>query len=222
MMRSRFTMLCLLLAALPLAVRAAEPHVVKVVDECQPTPKLLVENYPGGKNIPNGNNLLRPAGKALDAGGQRLVLMGRVFDSHCIPIAGATIELWQADPFGRWLLATPEDLVNPNPVFAGAGRTYTDNNGQFIFTTAFPAPAKGRAPHLNIRVEADEISPFTTQLYFSGDTRNETDPAFKRLPAASRRQVTLGMQAMGSSDAAAGYSGVIDLVLPGRTPYHRY
>ena len=106
---------------------------------CQTTPRLAVSNYPGAKAIPHGNNLLLPAGKSVAASGQTVVIMGRLLDSRCLPITEAVVEIWQVNPYGRWLLAGSDDLVTPNPTFAGAGRTVTDKDGRFVFTTAFPA-----------------------------------------------------------------------------------
>lgn len=185
---------------------------------CFTTPRLYAGNYPGAGNIPSGNNLLAPAGKAVEAGGQRLVLIGRLFDNRCIPIIGATVEIWQADPYGKWLLASGEDKVNPNPVFAGAGRTYTDNGGAFFFTTAFPAALKNRAPYINIRVKVRGMQDFSTVLYFANDARNGTDSELKKLKSADQSRVMLEMGQM----ADAGYSGMITMVMPYQAPYRGY
>lgn len=183
---------------------------------CAPTPALKTINYPGVANIPPGNNLLKPAGKGVIAAGQQLSIIGRLFDNRCIPIIGATVEIWQVDPFGKWILANSEDLVNANPVFAGAGRTYTDNGGQFYFTTAFPAPLKNRAPHINVRVKAKGMKDFDTVLYFRSDARNATDAVLKNVKNAE--MVMLDMNRQGEQ----GYSGMITLVLPEKAPYRGY
>lgn len=210
---------CLLLIA-PAAL-AAEPS------KCPLTPRLSAVNYPGVKNIPTTNNLLRPTGKSLDAPGQQVILMGRVLDSNCMPVPDATLELWQVDPFGKWILATPADIATPSPLFAGAGRTYTDRDGQFSFITAFPGvikhrdPRLNRAPHFNIRVSAKSFSAFSTALYFANDGRNATDHVLKGIPAATRSRVMLNMQPL-STTTADGLYGTIDIVLPGKVPYLRY
>src|SRR5690606_28629823 len=112
--------------------------------DCSPTPRVAVQHYPGSKAIPSGNNLTMPPGKSVAAEGRRVVSYGSVLDANCVPLSDAVVELWQVDPFGKWILATGEDLVNPNPVFAGAGRTRSANDGSFHFVTLFPAAAGKR------------------------------------------------------------------------------
>lgn len=185
---------------------------------CTPTPSMAVQNYPGFANIPNGNNLMLPAGKAVEAEGQRVVIYGQLLDAHCVPVSDAQIELWQVDPFGKWMLATREDLVNPNPVFAGAGRTSTDNGGRFHFITLFPAAIKGRAPHYDIRVSVRDQKPFTTALYFADDGRNTADAQYSRVAAVSRQYLTMQVNEAG----AAGLGAAATIVLPFSVPYRGY
>ena len=188
---------------------------------CTPTPRIPSHNYPGAANIPNSNNLLQYNGKAVPAEGQRLVVEGRLRDSRCVPIQGAIIELWQTDPFGNWRLATREDLVNPAPVFSGAGRTYSDNNGGFRFITAFPGASKTHSPHVHLRIKPPRMPEFRTQLYFENDVRNESDRDYKRLKPLERRRVELRMRPL-SDDPNAGYVGEGEIILPGRIPYRTY
>ncbi|MFM9890818.1 MAG: hypothetical protein ACKVOE_09325 [Rickettsiales bacterium] len=187
--------------------------------DCAPTPRLLTQNYPGASGMLPGNNLLIPAGKSIPAPGQKLTLQGRLLDSNCVPVAGAVIELWQVNPFGKWILATPADRVTPNATFAGAGRATTDNDGQFIFVTAFPAALAKRAPNLNIKINLHGVSDFATVLYFGGDSRNASDTLYTSLPARDRSRVTLTMSQPADGD---GLIGSIDLVLPSRAPYRTY
>jgi protocatechuate 3,4-dioxygenase beta subunit len=181
---------------------------------CTPTPVIATQNYPGYARIQNSNNLLQPAGKALVAEGQRVTVFGRLVDARCMPIGEAQIEIWQVDPFGRWLLATGGDLASPNAVFAGAGRTYTDQNGNFSFITAFPGALKGRAPHFNIRVRASDEKPFDTVLYFADDGRNAKDPAFAR-----QRGNAPVLQV---NETPQGLQGRTQLVVPFKARYVTY
>jgi protocatechuate 3,4-dioxygenase beta subunit len=185
---------------------------------CVPTPSLPVQNYPGFARIQNGNNLMMPTGKSQEAEGQRVVIYGTLVDTACVPVADAQIELWQVDPFGKWMLATRADLVTPNPVFAGAGRTSTSNDGRFHFITLFPGSIKGRAPHYNVRITLRGQKPFTTALYFADDGRNAADVQFKRLNADAKRQVSMQVNEAGT----AGLSAAANLVLPFKQNYRGY
>lgn len=185
---------------------------------CPPTPTIAVQNYPGAARIQNGNDMQTPAGKAVPADGQRVVIYGQLLDTACIPVSDAQIELWQVDPFGKWRMATNADLATPNPVFAGAGRTRTDNNGRFYFITLFPAAAEKRAPHFNLRIGVRGQKPFTTALYFADDGRNATDAFFKRLTPAQRASVTMQVNEAGE----AGLQATTQLVTPFKVKYRGY
>ena len=186
---------------------------------CAPTPRLTTQNYPGAGAIPPGNNLLLPAGKSIAAPGQKLTLAGRLLDRNCVPVAGAVIELWQVNPFGKWILASPADRVTPSASFAGAGRATTDNDGRFVFVTAFPAALPKRAPNLNIKINLQDVPDMSTVLYFGGDARNASDGIYNSLPANQRAKVTLTVAPGADGD---GLVGSIDLVLPARAPYRTF
>lgn len=186
---------------------------------CVPTHALPPANYPGAELIPPGNNLVMPAGKSVEADGQKLLLTGRVLDNQCLPIKNATIEIWQANPFGRYVLATRADLATPAPTFAGAGRGYTSNMGEFIFTTLFPSAIDKRAPFIGVKVKAPDMKPFTTQIFFANDGRNASDIVYSKLKSDAARSITVAMQPLNN---AGGYIGTIDIVLPEKAKYVSY
>ena len=188
---------------------------------CAPSPRLATAHYPGARAIPPSNDLTRFNGKAVAAAGQQLHVQLRLRDARCVPIQGAVIELWQKDPHNNWRLAGEEDRVNPNPVFSGAGRAYTDNNGAAAFLTLFPAAAKGEAPRLYVRVKAPVMAVFDTVLYFGNDMRNASDSAYKRLSPTARQQVELRMEPLGGG-AEGGFRGSAEIILPGAARYRSY
>lgn len=183
---------------------------------CLPTPRLPTAAYPGAAQVGFGNNLLAPAGKAVEATGQKLTIYGRVVDNNCVPVANATVELWQANPFGRYAIATPAERVTSGPTFTGAGRATTDNDGNFYFITAFPAPVGKNAPQVNVKVMAEGMADFSTVLYFGGDQRNSSDTTLNKNVA--RSAVTIDMRPPGPE----GLQGTIQLVLAQKAPYRIY
>ena len=201
-------------AAAPVVKEKTSAAQTKPKDSCAPTPKLPTTNYPGMKNIPPGNNLLKPAGKSIEAEGQKLLLMGRLLDKNCVPVANATVEIWQADASGQFLLATEGDRATPNPAFAGAGRTYTDNEGNFTFITAIPGAVKSRAPNIQLRVDADSFAPFSTVLFFS-------DGIKEQIPAIAREKLVLAPKPF-SANPEEGMAAPVMIILPGETPYRGY
>jgi protocatechuate 3,4-dioxygenase beta subunit len=164
-----------------------------VAETCVPTPAVATANYPGVKSIPHSNNLLLPAGKSIAAEGKKLIVNVQLVDKNCMPIPDVVVELWQADPNGRWMLAGADDLVTPNPVFAGAGRAVSNVEGRFVFTTAVPAPVGKRAPLLYVKIKAPDAPALSTTLFFGDDSRTATDPIYKNLKPVSRNALTLNM-----------------------------
>ena len=215
--------LCIVMVVATAAAAQAEPS-------CTPNARVATQNYPGAAVVITSNNLLLPAGKAVEAGGQKIVIQGRVLDARCAPVQEAVVELWQNSPTGRWLLAGREDLATPNAVFAGAGRTYTDSEGRFSFITAFPAPLTyrvtrnkrtytiTRAPFVNLKISAEKMDTFTTALFFSDDVRNDKDEVYSKLSSKARSDVTIRMQQNDASELV----GDIELVIAGKSPYRTY
>ena len=185
---------------------------------CKPTSVIATHNYPGAASIPSTNNLIQPTGKAVAVAGQQLIIQGRVLDMRCAPVREAVVELWQNSPTGRWLLAGDADLASANPVFAGAGRTYTDGDGNFMFITAFPAPLGNNAPYVSLRIRAEAVPDMSTALYFSDDTRNAKDTKYSKLASNVRSDTTIAMQ-QGDDDTLLG---TIQLVIPAKAPFRTY
>lgn len=185
---------------------------------CTPTAQIAPQHYPGAKNIPTTNNLLLPTGKAVEAEGQKLIIQGRVLDARCMPVQDAVVELWQANPYGNWVLADDDALATPNATFAGAGRAITGVDGTFQFVTAFPGPVGKRAPNLNIRVAAEDMGSLSTILYFENDNRNAKDVVYKGLKPASRNTVLITMGQADNGDLV----GMLDIVMRAKAPYQTY
>lgn len=111
--------------------------------------------------------------------GERIWIVGQVFDGAGAPITDAMIEIWQADDQGRY--AHPADPRGSNNRFKGFGRvgTGTDSQNRFFFQTIKPgAIGDGQAPHINVIVFMRGIlSHAYTRIYFSDEAAaNATDP----------------------------------------------
>lgn len=131
-----------------------------------------------------------PALTEEDTEGERIRVVGRIFDGEGVPINDAMIEIWQADAEGRF--AHPEDPRRPNGPFTGFGRcgTGTDPQNRFFFDTVKPgAPAEGEAPHLNMIVLARGMLVHAfTRVYFSDEAEaNAADAVLQLVPEERRR-----------------------------------
>lgn len=123
-----------------------------------------------------------------DVEGQRIRLAGRVLDGEGNPVGDAMIEIWQADPQGRY--AHPAD-TRGNVAFRGFGRcgTGTDPEKRFVFDTVKPgAVDESQAPHINVVVfMRGLLSHLYTRVYFADEeAANARDPVLQSVPAERR------------------------------------
>jgi protocatechuate 3,4-dioxygenase beta subunit len=117
--------------------------------------------------------------------GVPLVLTGTVLSTSCRPIPGALLDFWQADGRGRY----------DNAGFRLRGHQFTDRHGRYRLETVLPGLYPGRTRHIHVRARAPGGPVLTTQLFFPGVARNETDFLFdsrllvKPLRGHGRRRV---------------------------------
>lgn len=101
--------------------------------------------------------------------GQRLALSGTVMTTRCEPLAGAIVDVWQANAKGDY------DLDG----FRFRGALTTDAHGRWELRTIVPGRYlngdRYRPAHLHVKVRAPGRRVLTTQLYFEGDPYNEGD-----------------------------------------------
>lgn len=120
--------------------------------------------------------------------GKRVAIRGRVLDGDGNPVSDALVEVWQANADGRY--ANPADGQEKplTPGFLGFGRSPTDDDGMFQFSTIEPGPVPGpdgqmQAPHLVVVVfMRGLLRQLVTRLYFPGEPANETDPVLRLVP----------------------------------------
>jgi protocatechuate 3,4-dioxygenase beta subunit len=100
--------------------------------------------------------------------GTRLLLSGRVLTLACVPVAGATLDFWQADAGGTY----------DNGGYRLRGHQSTDAAGRYSLGTIVPGEYPGRTEHIHVKVRAPGKAVLTTQLYFPGVARNQEDSIF--------------------------------------------
>ena len=126
-----------------------------------------------------------------DAAGERIRIEGRVIDGDGQPVPDAMIEIWQADGQGRY--SHPADRrALANTRFKGFGRSGTDAEGRYRFTTVKPGTVPGpnggtQAPHVNVNVFARGMLRHAfTRIYFEGEAANAGDPILGLVPEDAR------------------------------------
>jgi protocatechuate 3,4-dioxygenase beta subunit len=128
--------------------------------------------------------------------GERISISGRVLDEHGNPVAGALIEVWQANAAGRYAHLSDQHEAPLDPNFSGAGRCITDATGAYRFITVKPGaypwrnhPNAWRPAHVHFSVFTPAFSQrLITQMYFPGDPLFEQDPIFNSVPDQDARQ----------------------------------
>jgi protocatechuate 3,4-dioxygenase beta subunit len=102
--------------------------------------------------------------------GQSVELYGRVLTRACRPVAGAIVDLWQADDAGEY----------DNKGFRLRGHVFTDSEGRYTFRTIVPGLYPGRTRHFHAKIQAPKGPLLTTQFYFPNEPGNHTDAFFHR------------------------------------------
>lgn len=138
----------------------------------------------GSQKISNGGDM------SFGATGERCWVEGTVINSEGEPIAGARIEVWEADEDGLY------DVQYADGRVAGRAHLYSDEEGRYSFwgvrPTPYPVPndgpvgellkAVGRSPyrpsHLHFMVTADGYRKLVTHIFADGDEFLDGDTVF--------------------------------------------
>src|SRR3989440_10999482 len=100
--------------------------------------------------------------------GTRLVLSGRVLTPECAPVAGATLDFWQAAASGSY----------DNSGYRMRGHQLTDAAGRYHLDTILPGEYPGRTEHIHVKLQAPGKAVLTTQLCFPDVAPNQQDSIF--------------------------------------------
>jgi catechol 1,2-dioxygenase len=151
-----------------------------------------IEAIEGPFYLPNAPKLEAPyvLPQRPDETGNVLLFCGRVMASDGTPLAGAELDMWQADADGHY------SNIHPNaPEWNLRGRFHSGSDGTFEVRTVFPPPYEipkhgptgvvlktlgrqfFRPAHLHLKVRHPQYSELTSQLYFSGGDYVNNDVA---------------------------------------------
>lgn len=189
------------------------------------------------KYLDKNTDLTIVDGQSGKATGQVVYVFGTVIDKADKPLAGATVEIWQACYSGRY---NHKNDSSSNPLdskFQYWGFATTDAAGKYVFKTILPGayrndPSWIRPPHIHYKVKKAGWSEFVTQLYFAGTnfhfegkTYNSTtlrrlngnDQVLLATPAAQRGRLVATVQTPTPAMALDPGSRFVnfDIVMPG-------
>lgn len=161
--------------------------------------------------------------------GQRIIVAGRVLDEDGRPVSGSLVEIWQANAAGRYRHVKDGHPAPLDPNFSGGGRTMTDAEGRYQFTTIKPGayPWRNhnnawRPCHIHFSLFGSSFrTRLVTQMYFPDDPLFAYDPIFQSIPdeRARRRLISRFDTELTRPEWALGFS--FDIVLRGQdaTPF---
>jgi protocatechuate 3,4-dioxygenase beta subunit len=178
----------------PLAALAV--HRAGAAQPLVPTPADMEgPYYPPTRPAGEVTDLTRVPGVRGTAEGERLDLSGTVVGTDGAPIAGAIVEIWQADARRSYIHPSGASGAGRDPAFAGYGRVRTGTDGAYRFTTVRPPAYAVRPPHVHFRVSAPGRPPLVTQLYFDGQNQEQGWAApFGRSRAEARALQTVPLE----------------------------
>jgi protocatechuate 3,4-dioxygenase, beta subunit len=132
--------------------------------------------------------------------GERIIVSGHVYDTEGKPMRNTLVEVWQANAAGRYAHRWDRWAAPLDPNFKGAGRTETDENGRYEFTTIRPGPYPWgnhynawRPAHIHFSLLGRAFAQrLVTQMYFPDDPFFPFDPIFNsvRDEHARRRMIS--------------------------------
>ena len=126
---------------------------------------------------PLDNDLICNYATEGEAVGERILVHGRVLDENARPVAGALIEIWQANAGGKYRHVNDQYKAALDPNFGGCGRVIADAEGGYSFRTIRPGPypfpnggCAWRPAHIHFSVFGAAFAQrLVTQMYFEGD-----------------------------------------------------
>ena len=193
------------------SVAAAVPIIPAIAQNRGRTPgQILGPYYPVLKLRDQDTDLTSVDGRLGRAAGRVVRVAGRVLDEAGRPMPGVEIEVWQADTNGHYAHASDKTAGARDANFQGYAAFMSDADGAYRFTTIRPGPYRDdgaggmRAPHIHFQVTGP-INRLVTQMYFQGESLNDTDRVLAFAQANRERLIarlgnTLGA---GSMDAAS-------------------
>lgn len=192
-----------------------------LTDVCSTTPPQTEGPfYPVKDQVDKDWDLTVVGNKTARALGQVIYIRGTVQDEQCRPVPKALVEIWQACASGKYNHPGDDNPAALDPNFQYWGRIVTDANGQYLFKTikpgAYPADATWmRPPHVHFKVHRRGFNELTTQLYFSGESLNDTDKILLAVPKDERERVLVPFASSptGLEFESGSLLGIFDITL---------
>jgi protocatechuate 3,4-dioxygenase beta subunit len=168
--------------------------------------------YPRHQQVDKDTDLTLIEGHTERARGQVIQVTGQVLDENGQPVEGALVDIWQANANGRYHHEDDPSTAPFDPNFQGWGMVKTDAQGRYSFRTIKPAAYHvegdwSRPPHIHFKVSRRGYHELTTQMYFAGESLNESDRLLRSVPEKDRALLVVDFQETG--DAPLGHFPIV-------------
>ncbi len=146
--------------------------------------------YPVRAPASHDTDLTHYPGRKSRAKGQVIELTGRILDTAGRPLPRANVTLWQANAAGRYTNPVDDNPAPLDPDFLGVVSFKVAADGSYrirsIKPGAYPEPSGTlRTPHIHFDVTNADYR-LVAQMYFPGESLNETDILLSTLAARHR------------------------------------
>jgi len=155
--------------------------------------------YPVERPADTDGDLTHIVGRTGRARGTVIEVVGHVLETDGRPVAGATVQIWQANAAGRYDHPRERSSAPADPDFQGFAEVTTGTDGAYRFRTVKPGAYDSRAPHIHFMVKGAPPRPaLVTQMYFAGERQNASDVLLRGLTERQREALTVVFGADGS------------------------
>jgi protocatechuate 3,4-dioxygenase beta subunit len=197
--------------------------VVDIFSPKKATPSSsMIDTLSKPEKFSESSNLISYPGSFYVATGELLYFKGTVTDSFGIPIAGASIRIWQTNSAGKYQTLLKEDDSYVDSYFTTSGTAITDNLGRYGFKTVFPGFQDDRAPHINIIIAHKDFGEIQTEVYFEKHPLNEEDPIYSSYPKEDIELLTAKVLNVDQTNTKDGKIAIFNIIMDGIHSYKEY
>lgn len=150
--------------------------------------------YPIHEQSERDTDLTHFHGSSARAEGELIIVEGQVLDDAGKPVAGAFVDIWQANAAGRYSHEADTSTAPLDPNFQSWAQMTADAEGRYRFLTikpgAYPVSDSWiRPPHIHFKVSKRGYHEITTQMFFEGEPLNAEDQLFLGVPEGERDSI---------------------------------
>lgn len=174
--------------------------------------------YPIHEQAERDFDMTRFGAAAERAEGDLMIVEGRVLDDSGAPVAGALVDVWQANSWGRYHHEKDPNPAPRDPNFQGWCRIVADDQGRYRILTIKPggypvSDAWTRPPHIHFKVSKRGFHELTTQMFFDGEPLNDIDRLLLEVPEAERPSIVVKVAPGRAGDGEEASACRFDIVV---------